>query len=105
MFRLLRKKKEVQAQSGTGAYRVSPAGRISVNPDGAVFFHVETGVVFKANRVGARIWQAVLEGHCADAIAGEVSREFAAPLERVAQDTVRFLSELEGAGFLAPAGN
>jgi hypothetical protein len=99
MLRFLQKNKRTEMPSAV-AYRVSPAGRISLNPEGAVFLHVETGIVFKANRVGARIWQGVLEGHSPEAIVREVSRDFAAPPELVAQDTREFLSELQRAGFL-----
>ena len=76
-------------------------GRISLTSEGAVFLHVETGTVFRSNRIGARIWQGVLDGRNQEAIADEISREYGAPREQVAQDTAQFLTELESAGFLA----
>jgi hypothetical protein len=81
-------------------YRVSPNGRTSSHPDGVVFLHLETGVLFKANRVGALIWEGVLKDNTLETIALQISREFAVPASRVAQDTAGFLADLEAQGFL-----
>src|SRR6187397_3090350 len=81
-------------------YRVSPNGRTSSHPDGVVFLHMETGVLFKANRIGARIWEGVLNQDDAETIVSGISRDYAVPLSLVAKDTAGFLADLEAQGFL-----
>ena len=99
MFRFFHRSKPAEERKFSGPFTVSAGGRISLTPEGAVFLHVETGTVFRSNRIGARIWQGVLDGRNQEAIADEISREYGAPREQVAQDTAQFLTELESAGF------
>ena len=92
MLRFFQRTRRAAERKHGGPFTVSAAGRVSLNPEGAVFLHVETGTVFRSNRIGARIWQGVIDGRNPDAIADEISREYAAPREQVAQDTARFLT-------------
>ena len=82
------------------AYEVSPFGRTSAHPEGVVFLHLETGILFKANRVGARIWEGVLNHDSPEIIASQISREYAVPASQVEADTAGFLADLEAQGFL-----
>ncbi len=85
----------------TNSFKILPAGRASIHRDGAVFLNVERGVIFKSNRVGSRIWRGVLNQESPAAMAAQISREYAVPEEQAAQDTARFLAQLEAEGFLA----
>jgi PqqD family protein of HPr-rel-A system len=64
--------------------------------DGAalVLFHRETGVVFTANHVAARIWQSLAEGESLDAIAEALSRDYHIAAAVAAQDVAQFVREL-----------
>jgi hypothetical protein len=86
--------------SESGCFQISPAGRASIHPDGAVFLNVERGVIFKSNRVGSRIWQGIQNHESPAGIAARISREYAVPEELASQDTARFLAQLETEGFL-----
>src|SRR5262249_6926404 len=90
--------KKRQKTSGVGlapAYSISPWGRTSRHPDGVVFLHLETGILFKANQVGARIWEGVLNQDSPETIASRISREYSVPASQVAVDTAGFLADLE----------
>jgi len=86
------------------AYSVSNCGRISLHSEGVVFLHLQTGVLFKANRIGARIWEGVLRRDSPETISAAISREYEVPASQVAQDTIGFLAELEAHGFLCRNG-
>jgi hypothetical protein len=101
MFRFFQRPKRAALHKASDGFKILPAGRISLTSEGAVFLHLETGTVFRSNRVGARIWRGVLDGQNQEYIADEISREYGAPREQVAQHTAQFLTELESAGFLA----
>ena len=85
----------------TSSLTILPAGRASLNPDGVVFLNVASGVVFKSNRVGSRIWEGVQKQQNPAAIAAQISREYCIPNEQASEDTATFLAQLEAEGFLA----
>ena len=101
MFRFFQRARRTEERKVSGPFTVSAAGRISLTSEGAVFLHVETGTVFRSNRIGAHIWQGVLDGRNQEAIADEISHEYGVPREQVGKHTAQFLTELESAGFLA----
>ena len=68
--------------------------------DGAVFLHSRSGIVFTSNRIGARIWQGLLDRQGVEAIAARISQEAGMPHDLVRRDTQDFVVELETQGFL-----
>ena len=84
------------------SFTISPHTRASVQEDGVVFLHLDTGKVFRSNRVGAAIWRKV-EGHKAlDRIADEIGSEYGVPREQAARDASEFLTQLWQRGFVLP---
>jgi coenzyme PQQ synthesis protein D (PqqD) len=96
----------VNAFPQSTSFRISPAGRASLHAGGAVFLNVEKGVIFKANRIGSRIWQGVQNQESPAEMAARLSREYAVPENVALEDTARFLAQLEAAGFVVrnPSG-
>ena len=45
--------------------------------------------------IGRRIWELIETPHRVDDLSGQLSREFAGPLEQIQADVIKFLSELE----------
>lgn len=84
-----------------GPLEISSVATVSLSENGAVFLHGRSGLVFTSNRIGARIWQGVLDRECVQTIATRISREHGAPREQVFQDTAEFVAELETLGFLS----
>ena len=86
------------------SYTISAAGRTAIHEDGAVFFHLDTGVLFKSNRVGAQIWKGVLSQDTPATIISQISSEYGIAEEQAAQDTGQFLAALESEGFVTAVG-
>jgi hypothetical protein len=80
---------------------ISSDARVSLGQNGAVFLHARSGIVFTSNRVGARIWQGLLDREGVEAIAAKISREAGVPHDLVRRDTAEFVAELETQGFLS----
>jgi hypothetical protein len=104
MFQFLTKRSRPEPEKipwrEAAKFQISPHQRTSIHPEGIVFFHLETGVLFKANRIAARIWEGLVLEHTPGAIVSGISREYSVPEGRVAEDTARFLMQLEAQGFL-----
>jgi hypothetical protein len=66
-----------------------------------VFLHARRGVVFTSNRIGARIWQGLVDQEAVETIVARISREADVGLDRVRQDATEFVAELETHGFLS----
>ena len=101
-------KKRIQSggtahQGAAGPFRATEEARASIDADGIAFFHLSSGIIFRANRIGARIWQGVLDNQAAESIAREISCEYHVPLERAEHDTAAFILDLEAHGLLAGA--
>jgi len=92
---------EQPVSPNTDCFRILPVGRASIHPDGAVFLNVGSGVIFKSNRVGSRIWQGLQNRETPAEMAAQISREYGVPEEQAAEDTAHFLAQLETEGFLA----
>ena len=86
------------------SYTISSAGRTAMHEDGAVFLHLHTGVLFKSNRVGARIWRGVLNHDSPATIISQISSEYGVDESQAAQDAVQFLAQLEAEGFVTGVG-
>jgi hypothetical protein len=80
---------------------ISSDARVSLVPNGAVFLHARSGVVFTSNHIGARIWQGLLDREGVETIAARISQEAGVWLDEVRQDTVEFVADLEAQGFLS----
>jgi hypothetical protein len=80
---------------------ISSDARVSLDENGAVFLHARSGIVFTSNRIGARIWQGLLDREGVEAIASRISQEACMPHDLVRRDTAEFIAELETQGFLS----
>jgi hypothetical protein len=80
---------------------ISPDCKVSLNQDGAVFLHTAKGIVYTSNGIGARIWQGLQDRQSVDEISAQIAVDYGVPGERVRQDAVHFLAELESQGFLS----
>jgi hypothetical protein len=97
----LRFRKRPRWDSEAEGILISPDAKVSFDPNGAAFLHARSGVLFTSNRIGARIWQALLERESVETIAARISRENDIEHDRARQDTVEFVAELETHGFLS----
>lgn len=80
---------------------ISCDARVSLDQNGAVFLHTRSGVIFTSNRIGASIWQGLLDLESVETIAARISRENAVQPEQVRTETAEFVAELETHGFLS----
>jgi len=80
---------------------ISPEARVSSGQDGAAFLHARSGIVFTSNRIGARIWQGLVESESAEVIAARIGREHGVAQDQAYRDAVAFIGELESHGFLS----
>jgi hypothetical protein len=79
---------------------IAPDVRAAVHEDGLAILNIATGKVFLSNQTGLRIWQGLVSGLSADAIAESISRECDVAWELVRRQTSSFLSELERRGLV-----
>ena len=75
--------------------------RAVVSPEGLVLLHVRRGVFFRANLVGAGIWEKLIKGVPVPEIAAEITQEFDGSPDVVAKDVDEFIKSLVNQGFLA----
>lgn len=100
-----RKKETKKPIAGTlDSFKMTAQGRASIHPDGITFFHLRTGVIFTANRIGAHIWQGLVEQHELAKVIARISHEYSVPQERVADDALAFIGELKAHEFLTEVG-
>ena len=84
---------------------IDPAIRSIVSPEGVVLLHIQRGYFFRANHVGARIWQRLSCGVPLDTTIDEIATEFSTPREVVADDVLQFVASLIEQGFLQLQGD
>lgn len=84
-----------------GAIVISPDARVSSDANGAVFLHTRSGILFTSNRIGAQIWQGLLERASVEAIAARIGQENGVRHDQARQDAAEFVAELEASGFLS----
>jgi hypothetical protein len=87
-------------RKGAGPLRPSPDVRASVEQEGVAFLQIRSGSVFRSNRIGATIWQGLVDREEPAMIAGRISAEYGVPVERVRPDVNEFVTRLEKNGFL-----
>jgi hypothetical protein len=92
---------EAERNGEGGPIVISPDAKVSLDPNGAAFLHARSGVLFTSNRVGARIWQGLMERESVEAIAARISREYVIERDQTRRDTLEFVAELETRGFLS----
>lgn len=80
---------------------ISSDARVSLNQEGAAFLHARSGAVFTSNRIGARIWQGLLDHENVETIAARFSLESGVEHNQVRRETAEFVAELEVHGFLS----
>jgi hypothetical protein len=95
-----RLKPERRRTSEDGPIVISSDARVSLEGNGAVFLHAHSGIVFTSNRIGARIWQGLLDRESVEAISASISKAANVCHDQVRQDTAEFVAELETQGFL-----
>lgn len=66
-----------------------------------MFLHIAKGIVYTSNGIGARVWRGLQDRQSVDEISAQIGRDYGVPGERVRQDAVYFLAELESQGFLS----
>ena len=78
--------------------------RTVVQKEGLVLLHIRKGMFFRANDVGALIWERLSAGVSLERITQEIADEFQIPPEMVAADVRQFIDSLLREGFLTPTG-
>lgn len=78
----------------------APEATVSYHDDGIVILHTGRGILFSANKTGARIWRALEQQLQLDAIAQQLSREYQIALSTARAHTLRFLAELQRHGLV-----
>ncbi len=76
--------------------------RAVVQPEGLVLLHVGNGMFYRANHVGASIWQRLAAGSCVDEVVRQVAQEFDQPAANITPDVIEFIEALVDQGFLHP---
>jgi hypothetical protein len=75
--------------------------RANVTADGLVLLDIESGSIFSANRVGARIWELLEAGQAEAAIAQRIAEEFDTPHRTVERDVQEFITALKARQLVA----
>jgi len=78
--------------------RLNPGASASIHDDGLVVLHVPSGRIFTSNQTGARVWRCLERQLPLEAIAAEISRDYAIDRAVAREDVARFLAELERNG-------
>lgn len=73
---------------------ISRFARTSRSGEGIVWLQLDEGLVFRANHIGARIWQGLVEQKEPECIAAEISQEYGVPHREVESDIAAFLQDL-----------
>lgn len=79
-----------------------PAGHVLVQDSGgeAVLLDLAGERYFGLNKVGTRIWQLLAETPSLDEVQGRLCAEFDAPPERIQQDLLALVEQLQAAGLI-----
>ncbi|HEY4085624.1 MAG TPA: PqqD family protein [Bryobacteraceae bacterium] len=85
------------------SFRVPQGVQATIDENGLVLFSLTAGKLFRANRMGARIWSAITQGEDAELLAQKVSNEFGVSVSRATEDISRFLQSLTRSELLIAA--
>ena len=77
--------------------------RANITTDGVILLDIESGAIFTANTVAARIWERLLEGQSQAAIAEALAEEFKVPCATVEQDVREFVDSLRTRALVSDA--
>jgi hypothetical protein len=69
--------------------------RSTIDSDGGILLNLSTGVVFRINAVGAKIWQMIEQGMTIERILDSLVSQYAIPLEQAEKDAREFLQQLK----------
>jgi hypothetical protein len=72
----------------------SPHVRSNITDDGVILLDIETGQIFSANPIGARIWDALTHGLAVPAIVDQIARDTGAERAVVERDVREFVGAL-----------
>jgi len=90
---------------GRLALRAARHVRVSLHDGGVVWIDLHRGKVFSSNRVGAMIWNGLVERWSLDRVADSISREFAISAEAARADAHEYLTRLVAEGLLVASDN
>jgi Coenzyme PQQ synthesis protein D (PqqD) len=79
---------------GTVMLGPSPYLRTSFNEHGMVLLQIDRGLIYTANRTGARIWQELMQGKAPCTIATGLNHDYGVPAVQAHQDTSAFINDL-----------
>ena len=74
--------------------------RAVIEPQGLVLLHMNKGMFYRANHVGARIWEKVATGTSLGGVIHQIADEFGVPGTTVAPDVFQVVEALLDQGFL-----
>jgi hypothetical protein len=77
--------------------------RASEHSNGLVILHKRKGLVFRANRTGARIWRGLAEGKAPAAIASDLTGELGEPIANTLPHVADFVNVLRSEGLILAA--
>jgi PqqD family protein of HPr-rel-A system len=80
--------------------RVSPDARSVADAGSVAVFHTGSGLMFKANATGARIWAALATQDPMDRLVRELARDYGIPEVQAECDVAAFLDALKNAGLV-----
>lgn len=83
---------------------VRSTDQVSASVDGEeVVLHLETGVYFGLDGVGARVWELLASPRTLPELVDRITEEYAIDGETCGRDLRRFVAELEERGLVEPA--
>jgi len=86
-----------------GSFQPRRAERVIVETieEQTVLLHVDSGMYFALNDVGARVWDLCDGDHAVDAIVATLAEEYDAPAGEIRSDVEELLTEMRAGALLA----
>jgi hypothetical protein len=81
----------------------APNVRANVTTDGVILLDIDSGSIFSANAIGARIWERLLDGQSELAIVDALAEEFQTPRTVIERDVHEFVDSLRTRALIADA--
>jgi hypothetical protein len=91
------------SQAPQGLCEVPENVNAHLNNEGVVLLHAGKGLVFTANRMGARIWQGISRRQTVESIAAQIGEEYGLSRSRVLEESQAFVAALRAQGLVKPA--
>src|SRR5579871_3967392 len=105
IHRLLRTPSPQTAPDVGSSPRVSTEARAVIHRDRLAVFHASRGSMFKANGVGAQIWEALAKETPVPLVAEQVALRYGITPQRAEADVAAFIAQLRNAGLVTAEGN